>query len=290
MCIRDRLDSILDEVREHVYRYVRRHGRRLDEARLMLGEMYMGGDDVLWFVPGYLGIPVALLLISKFYELTGGRLTLSVGVVNANARYSVYDVMELAERLLKSAKKLYMSKYGLEDLAKGFIDFEFLTEGSPGGGGLESLRKTLERWGMTCKPYFVPRDDVMLPENALDRNFNQLLHVIPHFDYFWRSLKGEGDFRYDEEWVSGLKRAAKWMSRVLNMFKSVDPRERVREKGAALLYVMRESFRGGEGRDPALLEKIFILLNPKSGGKALEAPILLSDALDVVKMLGGGKV
>lgn len=276
------LDKVMGEVRSCVYDYAKRCGREFDEARLMFGEIYMGGDDLLWFVPGYLGIPVALVLISKFYELTGGVLTLSVAVVNSNARRPVYSMMEVAEWLLKNAKKLYMQSYSdVEQCAKGYIDFEWLTAGSPGRDGMESLRATIESWGLTCKPYFVPKDGAHLSEAALERDFTQLLRCLLSFDKFWESIRGNGNFKVDDEWFKELRSLARWSVRILNMFKSAG-REASKEKALAMLYVMRETFRGG--RSPNLLQKVFMLLNPHSSSVSIR----LSDMLDLVKVLGGG--
>ena len=42
-----------------------------DIVRLKLGRIYIGGDDILILVPGYLAIPIALTLTKEFYRKLG---------------------------------------------------------------------------------------------------------------------------------------------------------------------------------------------------------------------------
>ncbi len=106
-------DEILDSIKEM--------GNVEDCIRLELGKVYMGGDDLLIITPGYLAIPISLILMKKFYIKMGGKLTLSSGIFLCPPKYPVWHGIESAGRLLNiSAKRvgrnLLHDEFGAIDL------------------------------------------------------------------------------------------------------------------------------------------------------------------------------
>jgi hypothetical protein len=71
--------------------------------------LLVGGDDLMIVTAADLALPVAIKLAQDFEDRseakTGEKLSLSVGVVLAHASYPIAAMSELAEALLKSAKK-----------------------------------------------------------------------------------------------------------------------------------------------------------------------------------------
>lgn len=67
--------------------------------------LLIGGDDVLIVVPAAKALQVAHTLADEFYQQTHKKYTLSVGVVLAPVKYPFRLQLELAEEVLKDAKK-----------------------------------------------------------------------------------------------------------------------------------------------------------------------------------------
>ncbi len=68
--------------------------------------MYAGGDDALMFVPHEVALPSALLLAYTFTAETGFRATLSVGVAAGPPEQPIWWLLDSAEELLETAKKV----------------------------------------------------------------------------------------------------------------------------------------------------------------------------------------
>lgn len=73
--------------------------------------LLIGGDDILIVVPAVKALQVARTLADEFYKQTQYQYTLSVGVVLAPAKYPFRLQRELADEVLKAAKKAGSAKH-----------------------------------------------------------------------------------------------------------------------------------------------------------------------------------
>lgn len=91
----------------------------------------IGGDDLVIVTAADKALEVAQKVSARFSEYTeksyGQRLTLSAGIVWAQSHYPIYLMLESAEALLKSAKKVVLRESSKEQAG---IDFMELTGNS----------------------------------------------------------------------------------------------------------------------------------------------------------------
>jgi len=76
-----------------------------DYCRLVLGIMYMGGDDGFIIAPSYLAIPLALHLAREFYLEMGCKATLSIGIAVAKPKHPLIQLYEASGHLLNNYSK-----------------------------------------------------------------------------------------------------------------------------------------------------------------------------------------
>ena len=72
--------------------------------RFILGYMYCGGDDGAFIMPSKIALPFALYVMNKYYELMGGKSTLSVGIASAKPKHPIIPLFDSADELLSHAK------------------------------------------------------------------------------------------------------------------------------------------------------------------------------------------
>ncbi|MEM3891940.1 MAG: hypothetical protein QW282_07310 [Nitrososphaerales archaeon] len=75
-----------------------------DYQRLVLGTIYIGGDDGFIIVPSKLAFHTAVYLLNEFYLDMGGFLTLSCGIAVAKPKHPIIQLYESAGELLDGAK------------------------------------------------------------------------------------------------------------------------------------------------------------------------------------------
>jgi hypothetical protein len=121
--------------------------------------IFIGGDDLVVVTAADKALEVAQKVSARFSEYTarnyGQRLTLSAGIVWAQYHYPIYLMLESAEALLKSAKKVVLRDSSEEQAG---IDFMELTGNS--GTDIESDRAVNlnysaleEKFILTERPY-----------------------------------------------------------------------------------------------------------------------------------------
>jgi len=71
-----------------------------DALRVVLGTLYIGGDDGLLIVPSWLSIPLSLYLLNHYYYSLGGKSTLSLSIVGAKPKHPLIPLYECAGHLL----------------------------------------------------------------------------------------------------------------------------------------------------------------------------------------------
>lgn len=144
--------------------------------------LLLGGDDLLVLLPSDLALDFSLLVTEEFESLTRDRIaklpegparqffrdrhvermTISCGVAFATATYPFYLLLDLAEELLRSAKKAGSRDPGVGPyFAPAYIDFHLVV--GPQGADLSAVREldylvgAAENRQRTLRPYSVDR-------------------------------------------------------------------------------------------------------------------------------------
>ena len=73
--------------------------------RIVLGTLYIGGDDGCLIVPSRIAIPLALHMMNGYFLSMGCKSTLSVGIAVAKPKHPISFLYESADELLEIAKK-----------------------------------------------------------------------------------------------------------------------------------------------------------------------------------------
>lgn len=117
-------DAIYQAVREAILAYLPPGGKYFPFDILMLG-----GDDLVMVTTAHKVLEVSMKITERFSELTeaglGKRLTLSVGVAIAHAKFPFSSLLKLAEQALKFAKKeaVKRKRRGQKVEKEGLINF-----------------------------------------------------------------------------------------------------------------------------------------------------------------------
>jgi hypothetical protein len=73
--------------------------------RLVLGTIYIGGDDGCLLVPSAIVVPLTLFLLNEYYLNMGGKSTLSIGIAVGKPKHPISLLYSSAGWLLDRAKK-----------------------------------------------------------------------------------------------------------------------------------------------------------------------------------------
>ncbi len=133
--------------------------------------LVVGGDDIALLLPADAGLPMAVTMCRKFESETerlGRRLTLSLGLVIADYHTPVAFMREVAESLLRSAKRYHLSSSERGGTLTSAIDLLVVKSGSMLSTDLESLRKSplfhveAGNLSLTGAPYSVDEAEALL--------------------------------------------------------------------------------------------------------------------------------
>ena len=100
-----RVDYALKRGLTEVYEELGRLSGDEDSARLFVGTLYAGGDDLMAIWPSYLTVPAVLILSYWFWREMGGTRQLSVGMAGGKSRHNVWALAATAEELLTTCKR-----------------------------------------------------------------------------------------------------------------------------------------------------------------------------------------
>jgi hypothetical protein len=78
---------------------------RGDVQRVLLGTLYIGGDDATIFLPSRIALFMAVHMINEFYKQMGGIVTLSAGIVAAKPKHPFVQLYEATGFLLDEVSK-----------------------------------------------------------------------------------------------------------------------------------------------------------------------------------------
>jgi hypothetical protein len=99
-----RIDFSIKKAIQEFIEYVK--GKYVDDYfRLVLGIMYVGGDDGFLLTPSYIAIPLAIHLAKEFHIQMGGKATLSIGIAVAKPKHPILELYRSAGYLLDSYAK-----------------------------------------------------------------------------------------------------------------------------------------------------------------------------------------
>jgi hypothetical protein len=76
-----------------------------DSIRTRLGTIYVGGDDLLLFVPSRISVYLAVFMLDRYFHLMGGTSTLSSAIVAAKPTHPVMALYDSAQFLLDEVSK-----------------------------------------------------------------------------------------------------------------------------------------------------------------------------------------
>jgi CRISPR/Cas system-associated protein Cas10 (large subunit of type III CRISPR-Cas system) len=126
--------------------------------------LLLGGDDLLIVTAADKALDVTLEIMKRFEKkLCEENLTLSAGVVIAHAKYPIFNLLDLAEQLLKSAKiKNYELRMGCNEKTKNFSTIDFMVVSSSNSLSVEDIRtyeltfgKNDEKFSLCNRPYTI---------------------------------------------------------------------------------------------------------------------------------------
>lgn len=248
------------------------------ELQLRLGRIFAGGDDLLFVVPGFLGLPFAMILGEEFYKKMGGQSTLSAGVVSLDPKFPLRTGIELADKLLKSAK---IASRGSKRIF--FLDFDILAEGSITPRELVDYHKEF-RASYLSRPLF--RESLDKPGTF--ECFSKFLGINPArpnelvdevLDFYSYSLEPKGRDVDTHSWKNMRNRMLEVLGKL-----TYDPKQLSTDVEKALAYILYQRARIKEAHEYLAISK---LLLPKMLNNQ---PIELLDAFTALNMLGGGRL
>ncbi len=131
-----------------------------EEARLLIGLQYMGGDDALLFSPSWASIPLAIVLMVEFAREMGFSYwedrcahtgaTLSIGLAAAPARHNIWALLDAAEELLDRAKEV-----GRYPVFMGAMAFDVTEGGLLTGKAVATRERVLASLRLTVQPWVI---------------------------------------------------------------------------------------------------------------------------------------
>ena len=239
-----------------------------------MGRIYVGGDDILLMVPGYLAIPISLIIINEFYKKMGGA-TLSVGVYLYHPKSSIWNGISTAKYLLDvNAKSIGR---GTSKDKIGSIDFQ--SEFS----GISDLSSPKTK-KYTCRPYLISKDQ-KIPNNFLNllkciipsSQFNINIPDILNEDYLQllSFIYNELDQKFKNN--STLKRFKDICKKLEPIFWE-DQDDIIKAKQKAISFLLYKY------RDDSNLNNFLDLI----GDFMSEHGLMLYDSIDLIKIMSGG--
>ncbi|MGQ9690653.1 MAG: Cas10/Cmr2 second palm domain-containing protein [Thermoproteota archaeon] len=247
-----------------------------------LGLMYAGGDDSLIFEPSWCTPVLALILAKEFSANLGNARGLSVGLVAAPAKASIWALISAASRLIDEAKDKSREMPSSNTICFDVVESGTLSESSA-EVRLEALREEL----LTSQPLYIDGDG---------KSFEKLLSILleeptGYYEAFGRSylLSRFPDFYPGgfKDQVKRLQNRAKGIRSNIGKVLSVS-----RSKIGAVryvpiatrLYIRRQMERLKEEEDAVALYRALWELTPST----LNEYSLFSDMDRLIKIVGGG--
>ncbi len=249
-----------------------------DIIRLKIGKIYIGGDDILILVPGYLSIPIALTLTKEFYKKMGKQCTLSTGIFLCPPKFPIWPAIDTAKKLLDDRAK---SKGRIEEDNKiGAIDFQSNLFGI-------HLLTNKDLKTLSNKPFRINKDELKIDEihnllnNIVDPNHQLNMDLEENYDNLYNFIYKEKELNYES---GSVLRDLRNKAKRIQSFFSLTPENLVEERQKAISYVLYKTVRQKEKLGRQTYIKLFNLI----GDHNLNKPTLLFDSIELIRFLSGG--
>ena len=249
-----------------------------DIIRLKIGKIYIGGDDILILVPGYLSIPIALTLTKEFYKKMGKQCTLSTGIFLCPPKFPIWPAIDTAKKLLDDRAK---SKGRIEEDNKiGAIDFQSNLFGI-------HLLTNKDLKSLSNKPFRINKDELKIDEihnllnNIVDPNHQLNMDLEENYDNLYNFIYKEKELNYKS---GSVLRDLRNKAKRIQSFFSLTPENLVEERQKAISYVLYKTVRQKEKLGRQTYIKLFNLI----GDHNLNKPTLLFDSIELIRFLSGG--
>ncbi len=133
----EKIDKVSNEIFKSLVSEIKKTNE-MDAIRVLLGKVYIGGDDFKLIVPGKLAIPIANYLMTEFNKRINldKNLVLSAGIAIGRPKMPLQSLLNISSYLLKSAKEG-------QNIKLGSLDFQILMNTSS-INSLKTFRKTYQ--------------------------------------------------------------------------------------------------------------------------------------------------
>jgi len=162
----------LEALYEGVRKAADTNSARREVARVVLGTIYMGGDDGFILAPSWASVLLAHFIAEEFSRQLGLERGLRVAVAAGPARMSVWALLDCASEMMKEARGIIRKEDPTaREKVLGAIAFDVFEAGSPfGASAVERMRRLSKRAKEGAEPrdegidglqpYFIRRQDL----------------------------------------------------------------------------------------------------------------------------------
>jgi HD superfamily phosphodiesterase len=165
-----RIDMALKRAFKRAIEVIHEGSNEREEARVLLGLQYMGGDDALILAPSWLSYPLSTILLIEFSRNMGYSFdkdlliytgaTLSIGLVAMPPAHNLWAALDATDLLLEKAKEDGRIPFYMGAIAFDVTEGGLLTGRTAGtrmneliSRGLSSQPWILGPYGVKCDPF-----------------------------------------------------------------------------------------------------------------------------------------
>jgi hypothetical protein len=292
-----RIDWSVKKAVHEFFEIVKKVGKEEDYLRLILGIMYLGGDDGALMMPSGYAIPFALYLGNEFYLNSGCQLTLSFAIISAKPKHPLIPLYESCGELLDEIVKskcrdlAYKASAGIIEKAssefRGAIGFYATDGGFILKENIEGIFKDLDRERVSyqyVRPYVIGEVKTenyltifSLLKPILDQLNIQYSNVKELAENLLSKLMKDNERKNTIESIKELKRIALDAMQI-NVYgdRSIEMK---------LIYDYKEGRKDLQYKK--LIENLFIISKQKDGKNLY---LCVHDLITAIKILGGGEI
>jgi len=283
---------------------------RREVARVVLGTIYMGGDDGFVLTPSWVAVPFAHFIAEEFSRQLGLERGLKVATAAGPAKMNIWALLDCASKIMEEAGSVLRREDPTTKEVLGAIAFDIFEAGSPSGASaVERMRRFSRRVRGELKPhdenidgqqpYFIKRQD--LEGSTIPELWNSLVPLVlgvappnkwsddeafgAYVEAFKRAyLASRTEKTEIRETLSDVRNA------ILRSWGVVSGSKYWREK--LLVHLCRQMIRGEGGSSRrAAMERAYKSLAEfvkKSLSMEGMGPVPIADALTLIKLVKGG--
>jgi len=102
------IQNLMEEIFEELVQKLQKMGLEEDAERVIMGKIYIGGDDIKIITPARLAIPIAYYYITQFRQkINREGLVLSAGIAIGKSKTPLSSLFEISDAMLSKAKVGY---------------------------------------------------------------------------------------------------------------------------------------------------------------------------------------